>query len=80
MKSFATLGFGCVAILSFIWSMAVIVKTFGIVAGFIAFLLAPLTGMVGPILVGISTGSWILAGITYGGGIMLLIVAVLSGD
>jgi len=80
MKTLAVVIWTVCGIVSFFWSMAVIIENLGFVGGLVAFLIFPATVMFAPFYVGFSTGNWTLLAITYGGGIVAAIIAAMSKE
>ncbi len=79
MKGLASLIYIVAGIVSFFWSMSVIVQELGFIGGVIAFLFAPITIVFAPFYVGFAKGNWTLLAITYGGGILASIIYAISG-
>lgn len=67
-------------IVSFFWSLAVIIDTLGFIGGLVAFILLPVTIVFAPFYVGFSTGDWTLLAITYGGGIVATVLFAMCKD
>lgn len=80
MKVLAYVIFIGSGIISFFWSMAVIIAATGFWGGLVAFMFAPIMIIFAPFYVGFRTGDWTLLAITYGGTIVGGIVFVLSKD
>lgn len=78
MKALAMIIYFGAGIVSFFWSMAVIIENLGFVGGLIAFFVLPITIVFAPFYVGFSTGNWTLLAITYGGGILASIIFAIS--
>jgi len=80
MKALAMIIYFGSGIVSFFWSMAVIIENLGFIGGLIAFFVLPVTILFAPFYVGFSTGNWTLLAITYGGGVVATIISALSKD
>jgi hypothetical protein len=80
MKALAMIIYFGAGIVSFFWSMAVIIENLGFIGGLIAFFVLPVTIVFAPFYVGFSTGNWMLLAITYGGGIVASIIFAMSND
>jgi hypothetical protein len=78
MKTLAIIIYSAAELISFFWSMAVIIDKLGFIGGLIAFLIIPLTIVFAPFYVGFATGNWTLLAITYGGGILAAVLFGLS--
>lgn len=80
MKALGMIIFFGAGIISFFWSMAVIIDNLGFFGGLVAFFIFPVTIAFAPFYVGFSTGDWTLFMITYGGGIVASIIFAMSKD
>ena len=61
-------------LISFFWSVGVVVQELGFIGGCIAFIIAPITIVFAPFYVGFTQGNWTLLAITYGCGIVASIM------
>ena len=80
MRALAMIIYFGAGIVSFFWSMAVIIDNLGFFGGLIAFVFFPVTIVFAPFYVGFSTGNWTLLAISYGGGIVASIILAMCGD
>ncbi|MBN9331817.1 hypothetical protein [Comamonas sp.] len=80
MHALAMIIYFAAGIISFFWSMSIIVQNLGFIVGAIAFFLFPATIAFAPFYVGFSTGDWTLLAITYGGGILASIIMAMARD
>lgn len=80
MKALANLISIVGGIVSFLWSMHVIVDRFGFLAGCVAFFVFPLAIALVPFYLGFSTGDWTLFAVTYGAGILSVILFAVSKE
>ena len=80
MKSLGLFVYALAGLISFFWSMSIIVDEAGFLGGLIAFFLFPVTIIFAPLYHGFSSGDWTLAAITYGGGILAAIISGLDSD
>jgi len=80
MKSLGLFIYALAGVISFFWSMSIIVDEAGFLGGLIAFFLFPVTIVFAPLYHGFSSGDWTLAAITYGGGILAAIISGLDSD
>lgn len=78
MKALGMIVFFGAGIISFFWSMGVIIDNLGFFGGLVAFFFLPLTIAFAPFYVGFTTGDWTLLVITYGGGIGASIIFAMS--
>jgi hypothetical protein len=80
MKTLAMIIYAVCGAISFFWSMGVIIQNLGFFGGLVALTFFPLTILFAPFYVGFSTGNWALLAITYGGGIIAIILSSMLGE